>query len=80
MAPKPPSASLPITRAHIAANVRRLRKAKGLSQERLGELAGCHPTYVSQIERCRTNISIDRLESFARVLGVSTVDLMQPPP
>lgn len=33
--------SLPSSsRSHAAANIRRLRKAKGLSQEKLGELAG----------------------------------------
>lgn len=69
-----------LVRAHIGANVRRLRKARKLSQEELGELAACHRTYVSQLERCRTNISVDRLERFARVLEVEVTELMQPPP
>ncbi len=67
------------TRAHIAANVRRRREAKGLSQEKLGELAEFHRTYVSQLERCKANISIDGLERIARILGVDTAELLQPP-
>jgi len=51
----------------------------GLSQEKLGELAGLHRTYVSQLERRKANISIDSLERIARILGVSTAELLQPP-
>ncbi|MGB6143429.1 MAG: helix-turn-helix transcriptional regulator [Rhodanobacter sp.] len=67
------------TRSYVAANVRRCRKAKGLSQEKLGELAGLHRTYVSQLERSKANISIDGLERIARILGVDTAELLQPP-
>lgn len=66
-------------RSHVAANIRRRRKAKGLSQEKLGELAELHRTYVSQLERCKANISIDGLERIARVLGVDAAELLQPP-
>lgn len=79
MPAKPTPISVSIARTHIGANVRRLRKAKGLSQEKLGELAGSHRTYVSQLERCVTNISVDRLERLAQILGVEAIDLMQPP-
>ena len=67
------------TRSYIAANVRSRRKAKNLSQEKLGELAEFHRTYVSQLERCKVNISIDGLERIARILGVDTAELLQPP-
>ena len=68
-----------VTRSYIAASVRRRREAMGLSQEKLGELAGLHRTYVSQLERRKANISIDSLERIARILGVSTAELLQPP-
>lgn len=67
------------SRAYVAANVRRHRKAMGLSQEKLGELAELHRTYVSQLECRRANISIDNLERIALVLGVDTAQLLQPP-
>lgn len=71
--PSPPGA-----RARAAANIRRLRKAKGLSQEDLAEVAQFHRTYVSQLERCVTNISIDGLERLAHALGVDITELLRP--
>ena len=68
------------TRSYIAANVRSRREAMDLTQEELGELANFHRTYVSQLECCKANISIDGLERIARILGVDTVELLQPPP
>jgi transcriptional regulator with XRE-family HTH domain len=50
-----------------------------VSQEKLGERAGCHRTYVSQLELAKTNISVDRLERFAQIFGVDIVELLQPP-
>jgi len=55
-----------------------LRTAKGLSQEQLAEVAQFHRTYVSQLERCVTNISVDGLERLAQALEVDIVELLQP--
>lgn len=63
-------------RQRIAGNVRRLRKERGLSQEEMAELADFHRTYVSQLERCVTNISVDGLERLAIALGVDVLDLL----
>lgn len=79
MSSKSPPPSLPNARKRVAANIRHLRKAKGLSQEQLAEIAEFHRTYVSQLERCVTNISIDGLERLAQVLGVDITDLLQVP-
>lgn len=40
-------------------NIVRLCEAKGLSQEKLTEVAWSDRAYVSQLERCVTNISIN---------------------
>lgn len=64
-------------RRRIAANVRRLRMERGLSQEGMAELADFHRTYVSQLERCVTNISIDGLERLAMALGVDIIALLE---
>lgn len=63
-------------RRRIAENVRRLRKERGLSQEEMAELADFHRTYVSQLERCVTNISVDGLERLAIALKVDVLDLL----
>lgn len=71
--------SLPSARVRVGENIRRLRKEKGLSQEGLAEVAEFHRTYVSQLERCVTNISIDGLERLAQALDVDIIELLQPP-
>lgn len=78
--PKPSPAPLPqgSARRRIAANVKRYRSEHGLSQEKLAELASFHRTYVSQLERCVTNITIDGLERLALALGVDVVELLKP--
>jgi transcriptional regulator with XRE-family HTH domain len=63
----------------IAANVRRLRKAKGLSQEELAHVCGYHRTYVGMIERGERNISIATLDALAGALGVTARSLLDPP-
>lgn len=77
---KPSPPSLPSARIRVGANVRRRRKAMEgkVSQEKLGEMAECHRTYVSQLERGKTNISIDRLERFAQIFGVDIAQLFDP--
>lgn len=77
MAKKP---ELPFSaRQRIAANVLRLRLERSLSQEKMAELADFHRTYVSQLERCITNISIDGLERLALALGVDISVLLEKP-
>ena len=60
----------------LAANLRRLRAAKGLSQESLAYLAGLHRTYIGSIERSERNVSIDNIERLARALGVEANELI----
>lgn len=50
---------------------------RGLSQEGMAELANFHRTYVSQLERRVTNISIDGLERLAMALGVDIAELLE---
>jgi transcriptional regulator with XRE-family HTH domain len=65
----------PDARALLAANVQRLRAEMALSQEKLAELAGFHRTYVSHIERCATNATIDNIQKLAKVLHVPVASL-----
>jgi len=61
----------------LGKNIKRLRKSKGLSQEKLAELAGLHRTYVGGVERGERNISLLNLVRLARVLKVSVSDLVK---
>lgn len=63
-------------RSVFAASLRRLRDQRGLSQERLAELAELHRTYVGSVERGERNISIDNMEQLARALGVQLREML----
>jgi transcriptional regulator with XRE-family HTH domain len=67
-------------RERIARKLKHLRTERKLSQEKMAELANFHRTYVSQLERCTTNISIDGLERLASALGVDISALLEPIP
>ena len=56
--------------------VRTIRAEQGISQERLGELAGVHRTYVGMIERGEKNITLTSMEKFAKALKVDIKDLV----
>jgi transcriptional regulator with XRE-family HTH domain len=60
----------------LASNVRRLREAKGLSQEKLAELADLRQAHVSEIESGLTNLTLDNLQMLAVALGVRPMDLL----
>jgi len=49
--------------------VREERERQGISQERLGELAKVHRTYIGMIERAEKNITLTNMEKIARALG-----------
>jgi transcriptional regulator with XRE-family HTH domain len=48
----------------------------GISQERLGELAKVHRTYIGMIERAEKNITLTNMEKIARALGKKVSDLV----
>ncbi|MBI5263844.1 MAG: helix-turn-helix transcriptional regulator [Bradyrhizobium sp.] len=63
----------------LAANLKRLRRARRLSQEELAHRAKIDRTYISSLERCRYAAGIDVVDSLARVLGVEAADLLTRP-
>lgn len=56
--------------------VREIREQKEISQEKLGELAGLHRTYISTLERGLRNVSLVNIEKLAKALGVTMADLV----
>ena len=62
----------------LAQNLRLLRFHRRWSQETLGFEAGLHRTYISQIEKGKSNISIDNIEKLAHALGLTVSELLRP--
>ena len=59
----------------IGQRIRNYRTQKGLSQEKLAELAGCHPTYIGQLERGEKNATLESVEKLASAMDISLSEL-----
>ncbi len=68
-----------VVRRELAGNIRGLRLAEGLSQERLALEAGIDRTYISQIERSVGNPSLLVLCKLADRLGADVETLLTAP-
>ena len=63
----------------LGKRIRNYRVTLRLSQEKLAELSGCHPTYIGQIERGEKNATVESIEKIADALGVSLSKLFEQP-
>ena len=58
-------------------NMRRLRAARGLSQEALAHEYGINRTYLSSVERSERNVSVDNIALIAKGLQVEAWRLLK---
>jgi transcriptional regulator with XRE-family HTH domain len=63
----------------FAANLRRLRHARGLSQEDLAHEASVNRTYMSKIEKGGTWVGLEIIGKLAMVLEVEPAELLRTP-
>jgi transcriptional regulator with XRE-family HTH domain len=63
-------------KATLSENIKRLRRERGIAQERLGLESGVDRTLVSKIERQIANPSLEILSKIAAQLDVSVVTLL----
>lgn len=61
----------------LAKNMRRIRAARGLSQEALALESGINRTYLSGVERSERNVSIDNVARIAKGLNVDPWKLLK---
>jgi transcriptional regulator with XRE-family HTH domain len=68
--------TIPRHRQILGQRVRLYRKLSRMTQEKLSEKAELTPTYISDVERGRENISVDALQRIAKALSVQLKDLV----
>lgn len=64
---------------HLAANLKAMRLAAGLSQEALAHASGVSRRMLVGLESGEANVSFVTLDHLARALGVSFAELIRPP-
>ncbi|HEY7245311.1 MAG TPA: helix-turn-helix transcriptional regulator [Xanthobacteraceae bacterium] len=62
----------------VGDNVRRLRRVRGLTQEKLAEISGFSQQYISGLEQGQRNPTVVSVYELALALGVSHMDLVRP--
>ncbi|WP_433922252.1 helix-turn-helix domain-containing protein [Paenibacillus taichungensis] len=60
----------------IGTRIRAMRNAKGLTQQKLADIAGLDYRYIGALERGERNFSIDTLEKVLLALNVTVNELM----
>lgn len=61
----------------IGQRIRNYRTQKNLSQEKLAEISGCHPTYIGQLERGEKNATLESIEKISAALQISLSTLFE---
>ena len=56
--------------------VREVRKAKGISQEKLAELSGIDRSYMGNIERGEKNVTLKKVYEICDALGIEVQNLV----
>jgi transcriptional regulator with XRE-family HTH domain len=65
------------TAKHMGARVRRLRKAKNLSQAALAKRARLTRVYITRLESGQQDPSLSTISALAKALGVSVAALLE---
>lgn len=71
------AADVTVSKRLLAKNIKRLRKARELSQGALAQKVGVSPGYISHLENGESTVFIgaEKLDKFAAALGVSVAEL-----
>lgn len=73
----PPPDWVLVRRRVIGDNIRSARREKGLSQEKLAELAGMDRQAINRIEQGHQSAILDNLIRIADALGIPLADLVR---
>jgi transcriptional regulator with XRE-family HTH domain len=70
----------PEIRWRLSTNLKRLREARGYTQQELARRSGLTKSYICNVEQDMVNISLANLEALANGLECSAEDLLRRPP
>jgi transcriptional regulator with XRE-family HTH domain len=70
----------PISRMVFAANFKAARKAAKLRQSDIHKTTGLSASFISDVENAKANISLDKADLLARVVGQDLHRLLDPNP
>ena len=62
-------------RKRLGENIRSLRTAAQITQEKLAEKADLHPVYISQVERGEKAVSVEAVWKISKALRVSVSEI-----
>ena len=62
----------------VGRNVLRVRKSKGITQEKLAETSGFSQQYISGLEKGQRNPTVVTVYELSLALGVNFIDLLKP--
>ncbi len=65
-------------RSVLGAQLREIRRSRGLTQEALAAELGVSPRYLAGIERGERNLTLDSVDALAAQLGVESLELLSP--
>lgn len=69
--------TLPALKQALSSNIKQIRKEQGISQEKLALKADVDRSYMSELERCLANPSIEALLKIGNALEVTPSELLQ---
>lgn len=69
--------TLPTLKLALSNNIKRIRKEQGISQEKLALKADVDRSYMSELERCLANPSIEALLKIGNALEVAPSELLK---
>ncbi len=70
----------PEIRRRLSVNLKRLRRARGYTQQELANFCQFSKNYISNVEQGRLNITLASLETLARGLGCAEEELLRRDP
>jgi len=61
----------------LGKRVRKLRKIKKWSQEKMAEASGMHWTYIGQVERGERNLTLQSIQAIAKAFNIKISELFR---